>query len=197
MNTVRSTKAVGLSAVGPRSWGRLAGVIAGALLAFGCASPNVNPGSPKPGMGYVDFYVSAQSGLAWEVQRWNSTRNRYEPLFSQFEPVAEPVLRLELTPGPHQLSVTFLNRVTAEPATLELAVREGTVIPVRISLVAAGTTSVRDRQTSIGGTAFGRYGRRTKIVSDEETFYRISASPEDAQPYQPKQRMPYAQPPAN
>jgi hypothetical protein len=51
---------------------------------------------------------------------------------------------------------------------------------------------VETRETSRGGTAKGRYGRRTKIRSDETTMYGLSAVADAPMPYQVKEQMPYA-----
>ena len=195
MNADRAGAGTGFARFARRmlSFGGVAGpILLLVTLACGCASPNVNPPKPKPGLGYVDFFAPAQHELAWQVERWDSEKQRHQALFSHFEPLAEPILRLALPAGRHQLKVTVLNRVTFDAEPLDLDVLDGQVIPVRVTLVAAGKTAVRDRRESAGGTPFGRYGRRTKIVYDEETIFRISASAEPAQPYQTKQDMPYA-----
>jgi hypothetical protein len=51
---------------------------------------------------------------------------------------------------------------------------------------------VETKQTSVGGTAYGRYGRRTEISSDESNIFRVSAEAEPSVPYQAKEQMPYA-----
>ena len=56
----------------------------------------------------------------------------------------------------------------------------------------AGVALVETRETSRGGTAKGRYGRRTKIDSDETVMYVISATADPPVHYQVKETMPYA-----
>ena len=56
----------------------------------------------------------------------------------------------------------------------------------------AGTALVETRDDNYGGTAKGRYGRRTKIGSDETAMYGISAVADPPVAYQLKEKMPYA-----
>jgi hypothetical protein len=66
------------------------------------------------------------------------------------------------------------------------------ITPVRVQLTEAGETTVQTKQTSVGGTAYGRYGRRTKFSNDEAATYRVSAEANASMPYRVKERMPYA-----
>jgi hypothetical protein len=108
------------------------------------------------------------------------------------EPAAGGFLRLAFAPGRHRLQVTFLNRVITQPAEIEVEVQDGKITPVRATLTSAGVALVETRETSRGGTAYGRYGRRTKISSDETAMYGISAVADPPVAYQHKERMPYA-----
>jgi len=170
----------------------LAGTLAAWLLPFGCASPNVNPASPRTNTGYIDLYADFSGELSWDVQRFDVTANGFKKLFYDWDPVEGRILRLAFAPGHHQLRVTFLNQVIAEPAVIEVEVRDGGITPVQVKLVEAGVTSVQTKGTSVGGTAYGRYARRTTIGSYETSMYRVSALPQPLQPYKPKQQMPYA-----
>src|SRR6266498_1170094 len=102
------------------------------------------------------------------------------------------MLRFAFAPGHLRFRITFLNRVIAEPALLDVEVQDGRITPVHVTLTESGVTSVQTKETSRGGTAAGRYGRRTRIESNETKMYRLTAAPQDPRPYQPKQRMPYA-----
>jgi hypothetical protein len=85
-----------------------------------------------------------------------------------------------------------MNCALREPGLVEVDVKKGMITPVRVKLTEAGETTVETKQTSIGGTAYGRYGRRTKFSSDEATTYRVAAEANAPLPYQVKERMPYA-----
>lgn len=171
----------------------LAAVLA---FAFGCASPNVNPPTPRANAGYVDFYVEAGSELAWDVQQFNAAANQFKTVFSELEPPHGGILRLAFAPGRHQFRVTFLNCAITEPALFNVEVRDGRIVPVRIVLTETGVASVRTKEASYGSTVRGSFGRRTKINIHEASMYRVTAEPQESQPYQIKERMSYAQKPA-
>jgi hypothetical protein len=165
------------------------------LIAFGCASPNVNPPTPRANTGYVDMYAESSGDLAWDVRRFDAAENQFKTVFSKLDPTEDGVLRLALAPGRHRLRVAFLNRVIADPAIIEVDVHDGRITPVRVTLTDSGATTVETKETSRGGTASGRYGRRTKYGSYESRAYRVTAVPQESQPYQARQQVPYAQPP--
>ena len=163
-----------------------------ALFAAGCVSPNVNPPLARANTGYVDFHADYSAGLSWEVARFDERTRDFQRLFSEFEPPPGGVLRLAFPPGHYRLRVTFLNRVITQPAEVEVEVQDGNITPVRVTLTEAGVTFVQTKTASPGATAYGRYGRRTKIASDESVMYRLSAVGDAPVAYQPKERMPYA-----
>jgi hypothetical protein len=165
--------------------------LAGGFLA-GCASPNVNPAMPKANTGYADFFTDSAEDLDWEVRQLNTATGQFEPVFSRLKPIEGRILRLAFAPGRYSLRVTFLNRVIAKPAEVEVEVQDGKITPVRVTLTEAGATSVRTKETSRGGTLYGRYGRRTKIGSDEASMNSISAVAAPPVAYQVKERMAYA-----
>ena len=162
------------------------------LFVAGCATPNVNPPQARANTGYVDFHADASAGLSWEVARWEDHKREFQRVFWELEPPPGGVLRLAFVPGRYRLRVTFLNRVITKPVEIAVEVQDGKVLPVRVTLTEAGTTLVRTKEESRGGTAYGRYGRRTKIGSDESVMYDISATAEPPVDYQPKEQMPYA-----
>ena len=90
-----------------------------------------------------------------------------------------------------------MNRVVSEPGLVEVEAKDGMITPVRVELTETGVTAVRTKQTSVGSTVYGRYGRRTKIGSSESATYRVSAFPQTPQPYRLKQQMPYSPKPPN
>ena len=162
-----------------------------AVLTCGCASTNVNPSKPKANTAYLDLYVSSDSDLAWDVRRFDSGANDFKILFREYEPVADNMLRLAVPPGRQKVRITFLNCVISQPGETEIEAVAGSITPVKVELIGAGATSVRTEEYRTGGTARGRYGRAKNIGSYGTQMYRVSAEPQPAQPYQPKQNMPY------
>ena len=126
------------------------------------------------------------------MARWADHKREFQRVFWDLEPPPGVVLRLAFVPGRQRLRVTFLNRVVTKPVEIEVEVQDGKVLPVRVTLTEAGTTVVKTKEESRGGTAYGRYGRRTKISSEESVMYDISAAAGPPVAYQPKEQMPYA-----
>lgn len=166
-------------------------VAAGSLITFSCASPNVDPPQLKPKTGYIDLYSPTDAELCWDVSESHGAKGDFRTVFSEVKPVEGDVLRLAFAPGPHRLRITFLNRVVKQPAEISCDVRRGEIIPIAVSLTAAGQTTVLSKQTTLGGTQAGRGGRRTKINSDETVSYEISAVAGAAIPFQSKSRTHY------
>jgi hypothetical protein len=161
-------------------------------LITGCASPNVNPPQARAKTGYVDFYADSSGGLSWQVARFDDHKQSFRSVFSEFKPPPGRVLRLAFPPGHYRLRVTYMNCVVREPGLVEVEIKDGMITPVYVKLTEAGETTVQTKQTSVGGTAYGRYGRRTKFSNDESATYRISAEASAPVSYQLKERMPYA-----
>lgn len=159
------------------------------LLLGGCASRNVNPTKAKANTGYVDFQADSSSDLSWDVARFDERSQTFRSIFSEVEPPQHGVLRLALPPGHCRLRVTFLNRVIAEPAEIEVEVQDGKITPVRVTLTAAGASQVRTEEESRGGRARGSYGRRTKVGSVEMAMYNVSAVAAPPVAYRPKERI--------
>jgi len=162
------------------------------LLVQGCATRNVNPPQARPNTGYVDFHADASAGLSWEVSRWDDRSRDFELVFWDLDPPPGGILRLAFAPGRHRLRVAFLNRVIKKPVEVEVEVQGGKVLPVGVKLTEAGTTVVETKEQERGGTAFGRYGRRTKFGSQDMVMYEISVTPAPPLAYQRKEQMPYA-----
>ena len=170
----------------------LAALAAVSLFAIGCASPNVNPTQARAKTGYVDFYADSSGELSWQVARFDDHTQGFRSVFSELEPPPGRVLRVAFPPGHYRMRVTFMNCVVREPGLVELEVKDGMITPVRVQLTEAGETTVQTKQTSVGGTAYGRYGRRTKFSNDAAATYRVSAEANEPMSYQVKERMPYA-----
>jgi hypothetical protein len=167
------------------------------LLITGCASPNVNPPQARAKTGYVDLYADPSAALSWDVGRFEDRTQDFKDVFSELDPPQGGILRLAFAPGHYRLQITFMNRVVSEPGLVEVEAKDGMITPVRVELTETGVTAVRTKQTSVGGTVYGRYGRRTKIGSSESAIYRVSAFPQSLQPYRLKQQMPYSPKPPN
>ena len=163
-----------------------------ALLVLSCATRNINPAQARANTGYVDLHAVPAGELCWQVACFDDRKQAFQPVFSELEPPAGGILRLACSPGHHRLRVTFMNRVIVNPVEFEVEVQDGKITPVRVTLTAAGTAFVQTKETSPGGTAKGRYGRRTKISSDETTTYGLSTVAEPPVTYQLKEQMPYA-----
>ena len=161
-------------------------------LAAGCAAPDPNPAVARANTGYVDFHTDRPDELCWEVARFDDRTQDFQRLHSELAPPPAGVLRVALPPGTHRLRISFLNRVVREPAILPVDVKDGMVTPVRVRFSADGTALVQNAEKQLGGTAKGRYGRRTKFSADETTLYRLSAEAGPTVAYQVRERMPYA-----
>ena len=166
---------------------------AACLIFAGCSTPNVNPPSPRADTGYVDFYTDSSFELMWEVKRADERTGEMRTVFSEFEPVPGTILRLAAPPGAHRFQVWFLNEATEGPQGVEVRVENGKVTPVHVSLEAAGTTSVERKEYGFRGSA-KRYGRGTKIVSEQNAVYKIGAVAGVPETYRPKEQMPYFSP---
>lgn len=149
---------------------------------------------PAANKAYVDFYAKDPAALAWNIQRLDAAANRFEELFRESAPRPENILRLALPPGNHRLRVSFLNRIVAEPALLEVVAVAGQITPVVVEFKAAGTTLVRTEETRRGPTYRGRLGRATTVGSVENHLYRVQAVVQPLRPYQRKELMPYHAP---
>ena len=159
---------------------------AAALLFSSCASPNDNPPQARANTGYVDFHADSSPGLSWEVARFDEGTQAFQKVFSDMNPPTGGVLRLAFAPGRHRLRITFLNRVISQPAEMEVEVQDGKITPVHVTLTAAGTALVDRKTQNVGSTAMGRYGLRTKIVSDTTVMYAVAAVADAPVAYQPR-----------
>jgi hypothetical protein len=167
-------------------------LVAIGLSVQGCATRNVNPPKARANTGYVDFHADASVELSWEVSRWDDRSKDFQLVFWDLDPPAGGILRLAFAPGHHRLRVALLNQVITKPVETEVEVQDGKVLPVRVTLTEAGTTVVTTKEQERGGTAFGRYGRRTKFGSEEMVRYDISLAGAPPMAYQPREQMPYA-----
>jgi hypothetical protein len=163
-----------------------------ALWVAGCTTVNVNPPEARAHTGYVDLHAESAGELSWEVTRFDERKQTYKAVFTDYDPLQAPVLRLAFPPGHYRLRVNILNRLVVNPGEAEVDILDGKVVPVRITLAETGTAMVETKAVSRGSTAYGRYGRRTRIGSDAAVMYAITANVGEPVAYQPKERMPYA-----
>lgn len=168
--------------------GAYTNVIAIAVLACGCATSDVNPPTAKAETGYVDFYADDASGLCWQIQRLQTDDGKSKIMFEEFKPRTNGTVRLAFAPGTYHFGIRFLNRAITEPGITELIVENGKITPVRVTLVETGKTIMETREVRVGGTFYGRSGRSTKLRASEGATFRVQAEPEQAVPYQPKER---------
>lgn len=162
-----------------------------ALCVAGCATGNVNPSRAHGDTGYVDFYTGGTNDLNWQVARFDDRAQGFVVIFSELNPPDGGFLRLAFAPGQYRLQVTFLNRIVSEPGQVELEVKDGMITPVRVALVAAGTTQVQSKEMRLGKTIKGYSGRKNEISTDESDTFQISAVADAPVPYQPKERTAY------
>jgi hypothetical protein len=164
-----------------------------ALVVASCATSDVNPRQARANTGYADLYGKRASGLSWEVARFDATAGEFRRILSDYEPPEYGIVRLALATGRHRLRLTCLDQATTGPVDIEVEVEDGKITPVRVTMRKAGTTEAETEETSIGGTLYGRYGRRTKIIGDEQVMFQVSANSGPPVAYRLKAEMPYAQ----
>jgi hypothetical protein len=162
------------------------------LIVTGCASPNVNPPTPRAHTGYVDFFADDEN-LYWQVEQIGKD-GKTKQIFSLFAPLNEHILRLAFAPGQYQLRVTFMNHAIRYPGVVEAEVQDGMVTPIQVTLVDVGQALVQSKEVQGGATYFGHYGRNTRIRDNPDTMYQVNLVAGPASAYQPKAAMPYAQP---
>ena len=169
--------------VWPGGWGTLF-----LLLALGCSTPEANPGGPKAGRGYVDFYPDPAREIFWKVELWDEATGSYRVLFSRFEAPPQGILRLEVAPGRPRYRLTFMNVATHGPAEVEVEVLPQKVTPVRVTYSGAGESYVRsvEDKVRVGG-------RRREVTDRSQQVYRLSAEAGVPDDYQPRQQMAYAE----
>jgi hypothetical protein len=152
----------------------------------GCATGDVNPSKARAHTGYVDFRAESSGPLNWQVSRQIQGTQNFTVIYSELSPPAGGVLRLAFAPGNYRLQITFLNRVVAEPGSIEVEVVDGRITPVQVTLTPAGTASVQQKEMRIGMKAGGFGGRKTTVSSNESVSYQVTAVTAAPLPYQPK-----------
>lgn len=164
-----------------------------ALWVPGCATPDVNPPQARSNTGYVDFHADPPDELCWEVSRFDARSQTYRRVFSELKPPQGGVLRLAFAPGRHRLQITFLNRLIAGPADVDVEVQDGRITPVLVMLTDVASATVLRKELAWGNTAKGLYGRRTRTDGAATIMYKLSTTVEAPMAYQPKEQMPLPQ----
>ncbi len=163
------------------------------IVVVGCSSPNVNPAAPRANTGYVDFYTDSDLGLSWKVQRGTEPGGEMRPVFSEFKPIEGNILRLAVPPGDQRFEVWFNNQVTTGPQTVAAKIASAKVTPVHVTLSPAGSASVVNNSYEYRPTVHGSR-RVTRVATEDQKVFQISASAETPQDYKPKEQMPYFHP---
>lgn len=162
------------------------------LLEAGCASPNVDPPTPRAHTGYVDFFADDEN-LYWQVDQVEAD-GKTRQIFSLFEPLNEHILRLAFAPGHYRLRVTFMNHAIQKPGAVEVEVQEEMITPVQVTLVDVGEALVQSKSVQGGATYFGHYGRNTRITDNPNIMYQVDLVAGPFSTYKPKAAMPYNKP---
>ncbi len=163
------------------------------LLAAGCSTPDLNPPVPRAGTGYVDFYTDTNQALMWQVKRGGESGGEMRTVFCEYKPVPGNILRLAAPPGSYRFEIWLMNQITTGPQPLQVQVEDAKITPVHVTLTEAGETSIDTKEYRFGGSA-KRYGRGTKIRTEEGQVFQIGAVAGKAESYRPKERMPYFSP---
>src|SRR5689334_22379785 len=79
------------------------------LTLVGCRTADLNPPAPRARTGYVDFYTDKNLDLSWEIKRADGRKGAMRTVFSEFDPPAENILRLDAPAGTNHFSVWFRN----------------------------------------------------------------------------------------
>lgn len=174
--------------------GLLVGFLTGLVLVLvaGCASPNVDPPTPRAHTGYVDFFANDEN-LYWQVDQIEAD-GKTKQIFTLFAPLNEHILRLAFAPGHYRFRVTFMNHVIRTPGVIEVDVQDGMITPVQVTLDDVGEVLVQSKQVQGGATYFGHYGRNTRITDSANTMYQVDLAAGPVSTYKPKAAMPYAKP---
>jgi hypothetical protein len=162
------------------------------LMAAGCASPNVDPPTPRAHTGYVDFFADDEN-LYWQVDQVEAD-GKTQQLFSLFAPLNEHILRLAFAPGHYRFRVTFMNHAIRKPGALEVEVQDEMITPVQVTLVDVGEALVQSKSVQGGATYFGHYGRNTRITDNPNIMYQVNLMVGPFSTYKPKAAMPYDKP---
>jgi len=162
------------------------------LMVAGCASPNVDPPTPRAHTGYVDFFADDEN-LYWQVDQI-APDGKTKQIFARFAPLNEHILRLAFAPGHYRLRVSFMNHAIRTPGVVDVEVQDEMITPIQVTLVDVGEALVQSKSVQGGATYFGHYGRNTRITDNPNIMYQVDLAAGPAMTYKPKVAMPYAKP---
>jgi len=155
----------------------------------GCATKKASTASSHSGNGYVDFFTD-EADLEWKVVKLENG-GKAKTVAEAHAQVDPRGVRLEFAPGHYRFQVTFLNRVIAKPAEVDVEVLEGRVTPVHVKFGKAVTSAVI-ATPSLNTTMVDPAGRRINLDENETITYEIHASAASPVIFQPMDRMMYA-----
>jgi hypothetical protein len=165
------------------------------LIFSGCTTlVNPHPPSPLANTGFVDLYCESMTNLSWDVFRLDQKSRKMKPAYSKYAPLPGNVLRVRSPAGSQLFRVNIFNKANRGPAEIIVAVEDGKVTPVKLTLEHIERTAVDQKEYAFRGSAKG-YLRGTKIVTVQNDIVRILANAEAPQPYRPKAQMDYWQGP--
>jgi hypothetical protein len=153
----------------------------------GCATKKAS--HANSGNGYVDFFTD-EGSLEWKVYKVENG-GKPKTVFERHAQLDQRGLRLEFAPGHHRFQVTFLNRVIAKPAEVDVEVLAGRVTPVHVTFGKAVTSAVIATPT-LNSTMVDPAGRRIDLEDNETITYELRASAASPVIFQPMDRMVYA-----
>ena len=159
------------------------------LAGGGCVSSNVNPPQARSGTGYVDFYTSVPQELSWTVENFNGRDQSWSTVYSSFEPVRDPALRVALSPGDHLLQVRINDLLMEGTQRVKVHVEEGKVVPVLVQFFNVGANSTEQKQVTIRVPVRG-VDRGAK-TSPDDVYLRMTLSSMPPRAYEPIDAMRY------
>jgi hypothetical protein len=159
------------------------------LLMSGCANPDVNPQTPRPGRGYVDLYTQPKTDVWWKLDVFDSRTAGYKELAAQFKAPEQAIFRVEARPGPFKARIGFVNHAVEAPSDIEVEVRQGMITPIQVKLDEGGTSYVRI--TDDRGRSGFRNAGRNRVTDYEQQRWKISATAQPLVPYTPKENTAY------
>jgi hypothetical protein len=161
-------------------------------LSTSCKTANVDPATPRPNTGYVDFYAPSETELSWDVERINPKTGKSKRLFFDVEPLQGRILRIDVPPGHYTFQITFLNRAIVKPLKIDVEVRDRMITPVKVELKSAGTTQIQSKEVlQLFRPTLRGYAQTGRVKRSEAERFEISAAAQPSVPYRPKEAMPY------
>jgi hypothetical protein len=155
----------------------------------GCVSSNVKSPEARRDTGYVDFYTAVPQELSWTVENFNGRGQSWSTVYSSFEPIREPALRIALPPGDHLLQVRINNLLMEGTQRVKVRVEDGKVVPVFVQIFNVGANSTEQKQVEIKRPVRGV--ERGAKVSPDDVYLRMTLSPMPARNYEPIDAMRY------